>query len=63
MVAVTHQSTFSLREDLKRQGRSDGSDIRRGHPVLSVSYLGFLLEDAGLCVYHKTVLPVTAALL
>lgn len=58
-----HQSTFTLREDLKRQGRSDGSDIRRGHPVLSVSCLGFLLEDAGLCVYHGIVLPVMDVLL
>lgn len=58
-----HQPTFTLREDLKRQGRSDGGDIRRGHPVLSVSRLGFHLEEAGLCVYHTTVLSVTDALL
>lgn len=56
MVAVMHQSTFTLREDLRRQERSDGGDIRRGHPVLSVSCLGFLLEDACLCVHHRTVL-------
>lgn len=56
-----HQSTFSLREDLSRQGMSNGGDIRRGHPVFSVSCLGFLLEDAGLCVYHRTVLSVTNA--
>ena len=63
LVAVMHQSTFTLREDLRRQGRSDGGDIRRGHPVLSVSCLGFLLEDAGLCVYHRAALSVTDALL
>lgn len=58
-----HQSRFTLREDVKRQGRSDGGDIRRGHPVLSVSCLSFLLEDAGLCVYHRTLLAVTDGLL
>lgn len=58
-----HQSTFTLRENLRRQGRSDGGVIRRGHPVLSVSCLGFLLEDARLCVYHRIVLPVTGVFL
>lgn len=32
-----HQSTFTPREDLSRQGTSNGGDIRRGHPVFSVS--------------------------
>jgi len=63
MVAVMHQSTVTLGEDLRRQGCSDGGDIRRGHPDLSVSGLGFLLEDAGLCVYHRIVLPVMDVLL
>lgn len=58
-----HQSTFTLREDLRRQWKSDGGDIRRGHPVSSVSCLGFLLEDADLCVYQRTVLSETDALL
>lgn len=40
-----HQSTFTPREDLSRQGTSNGGDIRRGHPVFSVSCPGFLLED------------------
>lgn len=39
-----HQSTFTLRGDVRRQGESDGGDIRRGHPVLSVSCPGLLLE-------------------
>lgn len=63
LVAVMHQPAFTLREGLRRQGRSDGGDIKMGHPVFSVSCLGFLLEGAGLCVYHRTVLSVTDALL
>lgn len=61
LVAVMHQSTFTLREDFRRQGRSDGGDIRRGHAVSSVSCLAFLLEDANLCVHHRTGLSVTDA--
>lgn len=37
LVAVMHQSTFTPREDLSRQGTSNGGDMRRGHPVFSVS--------------------------
>lgn len=47
----------------EKAGKSDGGNIRRGHPVLSVSCLGFLLEDAGLCVCQRTVLSETNALL
>lgn len=56
-----HASVHIHPEGRFEQGRSNGGDIRRGHPVFSVSRLGFLLEDAGLCVYHTTVLSLTNA--
>lgn len=61
-VAVMHQSTFTLREDLRSQGRSNGGDIRRGHPVFSVSCLGFLPGGCWLvCLSQGT--PTTATTL